>query len=126
MTGQNIRKKKGKLCVETTKIYLGSVIAGVISTCFCNSAGLSDAVRYNGVFVIAGFHCTFKNLTLMTSELMPATFPTTFDHDCSTQLENHYQCIPAGTRIPTADVSTVWWFLLHQRRTAAGPDQLPY
>ena len=30
---------------------------------YCNSAGLSDVVRYNGVFVIAGFvkagcHCT--------------------------------------------------------------------
>ena len=27
---------------------------------YCNSAGLSDVFRYNGVLVIAGFHCTHQ------------------------------------------------------------------
>ena len=31
-----------------------------------------------------------------------------------------------GTRIPTFDVNTVKWFLLDQKGTAAGPDQLPH
>ena len=34
--------------------------------------------------------------------------------------------IPNGTRIPTIDVNTVKWFLLNQKRTAEGPDQLPH
>ena len=34
--------------------------------------------------------------------------------------------VPNGTRIPTFDVNTVKWFLLNQKRTAAGPDQLPH
>ena len=34
--------------------------------------------------------------------------------------------IPAGTRLPTFDVSTVWRFVSLQKRTAVGPDQLRY
>ena len=44
--------------------YIGLVIAGVrFHIFYCNSAGLSNVVRYDGVFVTAGFvitgcHCT--------------------------------------------------------------------
>ena len=37
--------------------------AGFASTFYCNSAGLSDVFRYNGVFVLAGFHCNLATLS---------------------------------------------------------------
>ena len=29
---------------------------------YCNSAGLSNVVRYNGVIIIAGCHCTTASI----------------------------------------------------------------
>ena len=34
--------------------------------------------------------------------------------------------IPDGTRIPTIEVHTVWTFLSTLKRTAPGPDELPF
>ena len=34
--------------------------------------------------------------------------------------------IPDGTRIPTIEVHTVWKFLSTLKRTAPGPDELPF
>ena len=56
--------QRGKLCIGTVKInslkrglrYSGVRYSGVCFPIFyCNSAGLSNVVRYNGVFVIARF-----------------------------------------------------------------------
>ena len=75
LTASDRRKyslERGKLCSGTVKINSLSgdfVIAGfeIAGFCFhifyCNSAGLSNVVGYNGVFVIVGFliagcHCT--------------------------------------------------------------------
>ena len=56
-TKYSLQRGKDKLCVGTVKIYIR--YSGVrFHIFYCNSAGLSDVFRYNGVFVIAGFHCT--------------------------------------------------------------------
>ena len=67
MTGQNIRYSGVNCALGLSKSirYSGVCYSGVCFHVFyCNSAGLSNVVRYNRVFaiagfVIAGFHCTY-------------------------------------------------------------------
>ena len=61
-TGQNFRYSGVNCVLKPSKSirYSGDFgIAGVrFHMFYCNSAGLSDVFRCNGVFVIAGFHCS--------------------------------------------------------------------
>ena len=54
-TGQNIRYSGVNCALGPSKTIRYSGVCFHIF--YCNSAGLSYVVRYNGVFVIAGFHC---------------------------------------------------------------------
>ena len=55
MTRQNIRYSGVNCALGPLKCIRYSGVCFHIS--YCNAAGLSNVVRYNGVFVIAGCHC---------------------------------------------------------------------
>ena len=54
---------------------------------------------------------------------MPFIQSVNTDDQCSTP---EVLSIQDGTRIPTIEVHTVWKFLSTLKRTALGPDELPF